>query len=364
MFIYRAMSGFLLLFLLTIHRGCQENQFTNSTSTNQNSFDFKLPVSNDLMQINLVSEVDDYIPAFLSRAWGIAFNEEGEACLSSNAKGLSTIYDGNGISLKSTVGIPFNGDPTGAAPSGVVYNNTSAFIIPSSGEKSEFIFATENGTIAAWSSGSVANTVADHSASMAVYKGLALAKQGGKNFLYATDFRNAKIDVYDQLFTYQHGYSFTDPAMPAGYAPFNIREINGQLYVTYAKQLAPENKNDDPGPGNGYIDIYNNDGSFVKRFASQGTLNSPWGIERVAGSQPGILIGNYGNGKINVFDMKGNFTMYLKSGGIPIEIKGLCAIIFPKKNLPPNDRKRLYFTAGSKGESSTLFGYLSPNRLR
>jgi len=307
MFIFRTMSGFILLFLLTVSRGCQENQFTNSTAQNQNSFDFKLPVSNDLMQINLVSEVDDYIPAFLSRAWGIAFNEAGEACLSSNGKGLSTIYDGNGLTLKSTVGIPFNGDPTGAAPSGVVYNNTSAFIIPSTGEKSEFIVATENGTIAAWSSGSVATTVADQSAAKAVYKGLAIAKQGGKSFLYASDFRNAKIDVYDQFFTYQDGYSFTDPDMPAGYAPFNIREINGELYVTYAKQLGPENKNDDAGPGRGYIDIYDLDGSFIKRFASGGTLNSPWGIEKVSGSQPAILVGNFGNGKINVFDIKGNF---------------------------------------------------------
>lgn len=364
MIFIRALCLSMLLFVLTVNRGCERNEITTSVSLTQNSFEFKLPVSNNLRQINLVSEADDYAPASLSRACGVAFNKNGDVCLCSKGKGQATIYDANGIALKSAIGIPFNGDPTGGAPSGVVYNSTSSFVIPSSGEKSEFIFANENGSIVAWNSGSVAITVADRSASNAVYKGITIARQDNKGFLYAADFRNGRIDVYDEHFMYQKNYSFTDPEMPAGYAPFNIREIDGKLYVTYAKQSGPENMNDDPGSGHGYVNIFNTDGSFVKRFASQGTLNSPWGIEKIPGSEYGILIGNFGNGKINVFDKNGNFIMYLKSRGRPIQIEGLCAIIFPKKNLPLTDRKRLYFSAGAYAECDNLFGYLSSDRAR
>ena len=154
---------------------------------------------------------------------------------------------------------------------------------------------------------------------------------------------------------------FVDPDIPSGYAPFNIKYLNGLLYVTYAKQLGPDNEDDEAGPGHGYIDIFNTDGSFVKRFASQGTLNSPWGIAEVPGDNSRILIGNFGDGRINIFGADGAFKTYLKTDGQAIVIEGLWAIVFPQKNLPPEERNRLYFTAGPDEEEHGLFGFLTPN---
>jgi uncharacterized protein (TIGR03118 family) len=231
-------------------------------------------------------------------AWGLAFSDEGEIWVSSAEKGVATIYDADGVTIDPPVSIPFNNDPNGGNPTGSVYNSTKTFIIPATNEKSEFIYVTENGTVVAAVEGT-STTVADRSSVEAVYKGVAIAENGGSNFLYATNFKGAAIDVFDQSFNYVPGTTFIDPNMPAGFAPFNIRNINGQLYVTYAKQLAPDNEDDEAGPGNGFVDIFNPDGSFVKRFASQGTLNSPWGIEEVTGEPGEILIGNFGNGKID-----------------------------------------------------------------
>jgi len=359
----RTLNAALIFFFLLAVAGCQKNQVTPSTSTNQSTVDLKV-MSNDLTQVNLVSDAAQYNPTFIDpnlvNAWGLAISDEGEVWVSSADKGLATVYDGQGQQTEPAIDIPFDGDPNGGAPTGALYNPTESFIIPATNEKSEFIYATENGTILGAASG-VAYTLADRSSSGSVYKGLAQANSGGNSYLYATDFHNATIDVYNGNFVYQNWGSFTDPDMPAGYAPFNIREIDGQLYVTYAKQLAPENKDDDAGVGHGYVDVYNTDGSFVKRFASQGTLNSPWGIEKIPGSHPGIMIGNFGSGKINVFDMNGNFMMNLKSGGSPIKIDGLWSITFAGTNLPANERNRLYFTAGPDGESHGIFGYLTPN---
>ena len=123
-------------------------------------------------------------------------------------------------------------------------------------------------------------TVADRSSAGAVYKGLAMANDGGANFIYVADFHNAKVDVFDKNFAFVTTKPFNDPGIPAGFAPFNIQNIGGQLYVTYAKQRAPDNADDQGGPGNGYVDIYTPAGALVKRFATQGTLNSPWELCR------------------------------------------------------------------------------------
>src|SRR5204863_3288034 len=128
-----------------------------------------------------------------------------------------------------------------------------------------------------WSSGTSAIEVRDRSSFDAVYKGVAMATNNGANYLYATNFHGGTIDVFDNAFNYV-SMSFVDPNMPAGFAPFGIENINGKLYVTYALQLGPDNEDDLAGPGNGYVDIFNPDGSFVSRFASQGVLNSPWAV--------------------------------------------------------------------------------------
>jgi uncharacterized protein (TIGR03118 family) len=190
-----------------------------------------------------------------------------------------------------------------------------------------------------------------------------MASDGTANFLYLTNFKGGKIDVFNREFNYVTNKPFWDPNIPAGFAPFNIQNIGGKLYVTYAKQKEPDHMDDQAGPGNGYVDIFNPDGTFVKRFASKGELNSPWGIALAppgfAGQSQTILIGNFGNGRINVFDMQGNHLGALKVQGQNIVIDGLWAIDFLKNNLPggsPTDP--LYFTSGPDGESHGLFGYL------
>jgi len=362
----RTVGAALIFFLLLAATSCQKSETTiaPSASSDQTSFDAKLSHDNNFQEINLVSDVSEYNPVFIDvnlvNAWGLAFDDEGEAWVSSADKGVSTVYDADGHTLLPPVSIPFDGDPNGGAPTGIVYNPTSVFVIPGNGEKSEFIWATENGTIAAWNdpAGSSAIIVADRSGLDAVYKGLTMGKNGGANYLYATNFKQATIDVFDESFNYVN-MSFTDPGMPAGFAPFNIKYIDGQLYVTYAKQLAPDNEDDEAGPGNGYVDIYNTDGSFVSRFASQGELNSPWGIAKAPGGSM-IGIGNFGNGRINLFSSSGTFMLTLQQDGAPLEIEGLWAIVFPGKNLPASDRNRLYFTAGPDEESHGVFGYIKP----
>lgn len=360
-------STFLVMLLMLINSGCQKNNPMMQEASTSVAEEARLQsATRNMTEINLVSDATEYQPAFIDanlvNAWGIAFSDEGEAWISSADQGVTTIYNHNGEQIMPAINIPFGSDPNGGAPTGVVYNNTPSFMLTSSSESTEFIYATENGTIVAIAS-EVAHTVADRSLFNAVYKGLAIGQVAGHDYLYATDFRNATIDVFDQNFNYVSTMTFTDPNMPAHYAPFGIRNIDGVLYVTYAKQLLPEMEDDDAGQGHGYVDIYHTDGSFIKRFVSASELNSPWGIEKSLGQHGAILIGNFGNGKINVYDSEGNFLWHLKNGqGDPIVIDGLWGLTFPGANLQASNANRLYFTAGPDDESHGVFGYLNPNQ--
>lgn len=167
--------------------------------------------------------------------------------------------------------------------------------------------------------------------------------------------------VFDSNFNYVTNKPFADGGIPSDYGPFNIRNIDGNLYVTYAKHKAPDNEDDQKGPGNGFVDVFNANGKLLKRFASRGALNSPWGIVPTANgffNDPNtILIGNFGDGRINVYKDNGDFVGSLKNeGGDDIIIDGLWAI---ENNIPNADPKQLYFTAGPDDESHGLFGYLS-----
>lgn len=317
-------------------------------------------------QTNLVADTLSYgarrVDINLNNPWGIAIGPTGVFYISENHSGSSAVYDGTGGQVTTDIGIPLNGVANGASPSGVIYNNTSNFVIPLNGQPAKFIYVTEDGIVAAWNTGDTTITVADRSAANAVYKGVAMANDGTANFIYVTDLHNAKVDVYDQSFKYVTNKPFADPGIPAGFAPFNIQNIGGQLYVTYAKQKAPDNKDDQSGAGNGYVDVYKPDGTFIKRFASQGTLNSPWGVAQApSGFGQGsnsILIGNFGDGRINVFDANGNYTGQLMNGNTPVAIEGLWAIEFPQNSAGSLDINTLYFTAGPKMEMYGIFGYL------
>ncbi len=246
-------------------------------------------------------------------------------------------------------------------PSGLIFNSSSTDF-----GGSKFIFASEDGIVLAWgpTSGNSASTVINRSkvGPGAVYKGLSIVSDNGANFLCVTNFRSGSVDVFDKNFNLVTDHRFVDPSIPAGFAPFNIQFISGKVYITYAKQDAF--KHDDvKGPGNGYIDVFWPNGTWIKRFASQGTLNSPWGIALappgVVSNGQAILIGNFGDGRINVFDTNGNFNGQLQNSGTPISIDGLWAIGFLHDNGPTGSPGNpLYFTAGPDGESHSLFGTL------
>jgi uncharacterized protein (TIGR03118 family) len=226
---------------------------------------------------------------------------------------------------------------------------------------SKYIYVGEEGTVQAWTAGPVTVKVADNSPEGAVYKGVALGVNNGNNFIYIANFSENEIEVLDENFNYVSTMPFVDPLLPIGFAPFNIKNIGGKLYVTYAKQSA-DKYDDVSGPGNGYVSIFNTDGTFVKRFASGGTLNSPWGIaEAPDGFRQGskaILVGNFGDGRINVFTKDGVYVDQLKDGDLPITIDGLWSLTFPANGVPAGDQNQLFFTAGPADEEAGLFGYI------
>jgi len=295
----------------------------------------------------------------LVNPWGLAFSSGGTLWVSDNGTHLSTLYNATGGKLALVVGIPKAGGSPGGFPTGQVFNPTTDFLI-NGGAKASFIFAGEDGTISGWSSGSNAVVVADRSASDAVYKGLAMATNGGANFLYATNFKKNSVDVFDKTFKYVS--SFTDKTVPAGYAPFGIHTINGQLWVTFAKQKAPDNEDDQAGVGNGFVDIFNADGTLVKRFVSKGRLNSPWAVVMAPasfGSAGGnILIGNFGDGLIGAYDAtSGAFRGFLHdSKNVSLAIDGLWDLEFGVGSAPATT---LFFTAGPSDETHGLLGTLT-----
>ena len=328
----------------------------------------------------------------LQNAWGVTFTPGASPFwISDNATGCSTLYDGAGVpaggppplkvaiplpggipSVTSCMPVPPNANPPprNAAPTGVVWNPTG-FLVPGTSITAVFIWATEDGTVSAW-----APTLPDTSHAVeavnnspsAVYKGLAVGTNAQGVFLYATDFRGAKIDVFappnfSAASSAQIPGSFTDPNIPSGFAPFGIQNINGNLFVTYA--LQDQQKHDDvAGKGNGFVDVFDTSGNLIGRFASQGTLNSPWGVSRASfafGRFSGdILVGNFGDGRITAFDNDGNPHGLLRDAMTqkPLVIDGLWTITLGGGR--NSDSDVLYFTAGPNGEADGLFGTVTP----
>jgi len=333
--------------------------------------------SDDYLQTNLrsdtLTENGNPPDTNLINPWGIASSPTSPFWIADNGTGVSTVYTGAGatVSPPSPVMIPPPSVNPGAtaAPTGIVFNGTSDFKV--GGNPAHFIFATEDGTISAWASGPSATLEVDNtdtSASSPVFKGLALANSGGTNLLYATNFRNARVDVLGpnfQPFTSLPGH-FVDPGIPNGYAPFGIQLLNGKLYVTYAKQ--DDLKHDDvAGPGHGFIDVFNTDGTLAHRLASRGKLNSPWGLA-IAPTQFGefsndVLVGNFGDGRISAYsqdkDLSGDFKGQLKDAHErTIVIGDLWGLRVGNGTANGGDANKVYFTAGINAESHGLFGSL------
>ena len=339
--------------------GCKKStQVSSITATNLVNFS----------QVNLIASNASYragrVDTLLLDAYGIAFSPSGNIWLSSQVSGLSFIDDKEGNQLLAPVSIPSPTAPGGGAITGLVYNGSSDFVL-SNMLPAKFIFAGADGIISGWNPGtkSLGITVVDNSATSA-YNGITLATNAGMNYIYAANIKTGAVDVFDGSFK-PLKLTFKDPALPMQYSPFDIKEIDGKLYVLYAK--VDSNRNQMIGAGFGIINIFNTDGSFVKRFVSNGQLNAPWGITKApdsffgsgaAGTNSTILVGNFGDGQINAYSTDGMFIGPILSNGKPLVIDGLWGISFAPATATTIDPNRLYFEAGPKGETEGLFGYI------
>ena len=344
----------------------------------------------------------------LKNPWGLARSPGSPWWVGDNNAGLSTLYDGSGNQQTLVVKIP---GPKGSAPdfvstpTGVVFNGTASF------GGAHFIFATEDGTISAWTSGKAAvlevdNSAVPNAANGAVYKGATIAEFKGTPYLYVTNFRSGKVEVYDtnfkpvkfsrdhdrdgdddrddfiaDLLGNRFGEAFEDEAIPRGFAPFNVQNIGGSLFVTYAEQN--KTRHDDvKGDGLGYVDIFTAGGRLEARLEHGPWLNAPWGAvwaPRDFGAFSNrVLIGNFGSGKIAVFDgFNGMFIgMMDDASGNTLTIDGLWALVFGNSAngcpaTPPagsglpkcgaaGPYNSLFFTAGPNDEANGLLGTLTP----
>jgi uncharacterized protein (TIGR03118 family) len=320
---------------------------------------------------NLVS--DGTIPAAhtdtnLVNAWGLTALSTSPWWVANNGTGTSTLYNGDGVAqfgaTPLVVSVP-------NAPTGAVGNPTNDFVVSAGGASgpARFIFATEDGTIRGWNPGvpppppmpsHQTELVVDNSAAGSVYKGLAIGSVNGHNFLYANDFVNGKIDVFDKNFQ-PVNMPFVDPGLPAGYGPFGIQNIGGHLFVTFAKQSG--GTDEVHGQGLGFVDEFATDGTFIARVATRGQLNAPWGLAMAPANfgrfSGDLLVGNFGDGTINAYAQEDGTWAHrgqLRTADhTPVTIDGLWGLGFGNGSAS-GATNALYFTAGPDDESHGLFG--------
>ncbi len=306
----------------------------------------------------------------LVNPWGIVFNPIGPVWIANNGSSTSTLYISQGSKFPLTVAIPA-GSNGPAAPTGIVYNGGGGFNVSNGllSGSAQFIFDGEGGTLTGWSMlVNTTNAILAYDDGMggAVYKGLALASNNGAAFLYATDFHNGKVDVFDSGFNKQPANGgFTDPNLPSGYAPFGIQNIGGMLYVSYAMQQTPERHDEVDGPGLGLIDVYDPAGKLQRRLVSGSPLDAPWGMMQAPAGfgqfSNALLVGNFGDGRINAFDLNSGALLGVlgDSSGKAIVIDGLWGLAFGN-GLFGQPATSLFFTAGSNDEADGLYGRIDP----
>ena len=295
----------------------------------------------------------------LVNAWGVAFNPRGFVWVADNGTAKSTLYDGNGVPQSLVVSTP-------AGPTGIVFNGTQDFKLSQNGvtAPSPFLFASESGSISAWSptvSPTTAVVVFDGSAGGSVYKGLAISTYGGANYLYAADFHNGRVDVFDASFArVALPGAFSDPGLPAGYAPFGIQAIGERIYVAYAKREA-SGDDEQAGAGLGIIDVYDTGGKLIKQLVSGGALNAPWGMAlapaNFGSASDMLLVGNFGDGRINTYDPSTGAAggPLLKADRTPLSVDGLWGIAFGN-GLNSQPMNTLFFAAGPNDEAHGQYG--------
>lgn len=346
----------------------------HSTSANSGSTDMQ----GFYQQTNLISNVPGEAPVIdpnLDNAWGLAAGPTSPWWVADNDTGVSTLYNAQGQIVPLVVTVPTPpATPAGqaSAPSGVVFNSTTGFVVSQNGVSgaSVFIFDTEDGTISGWNptvnrTNAVLTVDRSNVGPGAVYKGLAIATNDDGTFLFATNFRFRTIEEYDSNFHLVR--SFTDPLLThicvnfrQCFAPFGIQTIGNKLYVTFALQDAQQ-ENDVAGRGLGFVDVFSTEGRLLRRLALGGHLNAPWGLALAPANfgrfSNDLLVGNFGDGHINVFDPNTGFRLgeLRTSDGRPLVISGLWALEFGMggANGAPN---QLFFTDGPDGHG--LFGFI------
>ena len=329
-------------------------------------------------QHNLVSDVPglaDLTDPNVVNAWGLDSGPTSPWWIADNGTGKTTLYNVGGGAVVTTFTVPGAGGEQGN-PTGLVFNGGNGFVVNNGAGTSaaRFIFSSEDGTISAFRGAPIVTVVpnANAAAHGAIYKGLAIDSRTAGTHLYATDFHNGKVDVFDTSFhLVTLSGNFTDPNLPAGFAPFGIQTIGDTLYVTYALQDA-DAEDDVAGPGNGFVDAYDLNGNLIRRVASAGELNAPWGLAlappqgfgRFSGD---LLVGNFGDGRIHAFDpttltSDGEFEavgLLHSERGRPLQIEGLWALQFGHGTTAVGANgltTTLFFTAGPFDEEHGLFG--------
>jgi uncharacterized protein (TIGR03118 family) len=308
--------------------------------------------------------VAQHVDPNLVNPWGMSVSPNGTIWVSDNGTGVSTLYRQDGTAVSLVVEIPTAARNRGVGnPTGQVFNGTPFFQVTKNGNSAPafFIFVSEDGSISGWNP-TLDQTHAiiavdngtNRGRNSAIYKGATLGVANGHNLLYVTDFHTGKVETYDENFHQVNPNGFVDPNLPAGYAPFGIRNINGEIFVTYAKQ--DHAKEDDvPGPGFGFVNVFDTTGNFLRRLISNGNLNAPWGLALVDGE---LWVGNFGDGLINNYDpVTGAFIETLmRADGTPLQFEGLWDLL-PQAG-------GVFFTAGIADEEHGLFGIITEDEER
>jgi uncharacterized protein (TIGR03118 family) len=333
-------------------------------------------VQNEFHQTNLVSDLStvgaQLVDPNLVNSWGLALGPTTPLWVADNGTSVATVYRVTpGGTTVANAGLTVTLPPADSAPTGQVFNPTGGFVVKSKAGKGPalFIFSSESGHIIAWNPkadpivNGASTAQVEFSSKTAVYKGLAIGNIGRGTFLYASNFHDNRVDVFNSRFHRVHLGGFRDRSLPPGYAPFGIQEINGLLYVSYALQDA-DKKDDVAGPGHGFIDVYTNFGVLVKRLVSRGDLNSPWGLTLApAGFGPfggDLLVGNFGDGLIHAYNPANGLPggALLNEKHQPIQIDGLWGLIFGTATT--GGTGTLLFSAGINDEADGLVGSINP----
>ena len=306
-----------------------------------------------------IAGVAQHTDANLVNPWGMSVSPNGTIWVSDNGTGVATLYHQDGTAVSLVVTIPTAKQNRGTGnPTGQVFNSTNFFQVTKNGNSAPalFIFVSEDGSISGWNptlDGTHAIIAVDNGTNRgvnsAVYKSATLGVANGHNFLYVSNFHTGSVETYDENFHQVTPNGFVDPNLPAGYAPFGIRNFNGEIFVTYA--LQDHAKHDDvPGPGHGFVNVFDTSGNLLRRLIQNGNLNSPWGLAEVEGN---LWVGNFGDGFINNYDPNtGMFIETLvRADGTPLQFDGLWDLL-PQAG-------GVFFTAGIADEAHGLFGIIT-----